>query len=497
MEKTPDGFGLKANSVGTFGLLAQSVGAASPEIAASVTTILAVDMAGAGAPSSFLLGGVGVFCLGAVLAYLSRRITTAGGLAGLVEATLGEEAALVTGWASLIGIGLIIGVVALLGGVFVALFFGQVVGPHYWAANNWAIWSAIIWVSVVALAIAGVRPSVAVLFAISVVGIGCLTIFSLVILGHNGSAMVMGAHGLALSPAHGLPWSSLVPGGVKGVSWDQTFRAIAFVIIGFQGFESATNLGEEASAPSRQIPVVLIAVVGIVWVFVTLVCMALVTGFGTQAAGINILKLLQALAWINLSQAFMTAWFGDMVIGLLAVSCFAAGIGLINEMSRILWSLSRQGLLPKPLSRTNNKTGSPWVAVAALAGLALVELIGSYWWQGSNPIAVTNAATWIASVAAPGLLIAYILAAVGGAWLAHKLKAPFTVRVLCPVVVVLVFGMSLYHQFIPLPQPPLGQPPGPYHAAPFVGLGLLIAGAAAIAVYATLRQRGSASRAPA
>jgi hypothetical protein len=86
---------------------------------------------------------------------------------------------------------------------------------------------------------------------------------------------------------------------------------------------------------------------------------------------------------------------------------------------------------------------------------------------------VPTAATWVADVAAPGLLIAYMLAAIGGARLAFQHKAPILVRAVCPLVVLVVFGISLYHQFSPLP-------PSPYKAAPFVGLGLLVVGGLAL-----------------
>jgi amino acid transporter len=450
---------LKENSVGAFGIVAQSVGASSPEIAASATTISVALIAGAGAPSSFLLGGIAVACLAVMLAYLSRRVVTAGGLAGLVEATLGQRFALATGWASLLGIGLVTGVNLMLGGLFATLFFSEVTPHTHWLSSNWVWWAVIIGVAIVALSIAGVRPSVVFLFAVSVVGIACLTILAVAILVNGG--------------AHGVAWSSLVPGHEKAASLDSTLRAIGLVVIGFQGFESATSLGEETSNPRRTIPRVIITVVLVVWVLLLLTSLSLVTGFGTSKSGIAELTALSALSWLVLAQQYLAAWFGHLIVGILAVSCFACGLGLMNEMSRMFWSLSRDGLLPRSLSRTTRRTGAPWVAVLVLTAVAAVELIGAGVWKGSKPLNVPTAATWIADVAAPGLLIAYILAAVGGAKMAFQHKAPFLVRVVCPLVVVVVFGISLYHQFSPLP-------PSPYKTAPFLGLGLLVIGGAAV-----------------
>lgn len=446
---------LKENSVGAFGIVAQSVGASSPEIAASATTISAVLIAGAGAPSSFLLGGIAVASLAIVLAFLSRRVVTAGGLAGLVEATLGGRFALATGWASLLGIGLITGVNLMLGGLFSTLFFSEVAPKTHWLSSNWIWWAIIIGVAIVGLSIAGVRPSVLFLFSVSVVGITCLTILAIAILVNGG--------------AHGIAWSTLVPGHEKTASLDSTLRAIGVVVIGFQGFESATSLGEETANPRRTIPRVIVIVVMIVWILLMLTSLSLVTGFGTSSSGIAQLTALSALSWLVLAQHYLAAWFGHMVIGLLAISCFACGLGLMNEMSRMFWSLSRDELLPRSLSRTTRRTGAPWVAVLALAAVAALELVGAALWQGSKPLNVPTAATWVADVAAPGLLIAYMLAAVGGAKLAFRHKAPILVRVVCPLVVVVIFGISLYHQFSPLP-------PWPYRLAPFIGLGLLVVG---------------------
>lgn len=463
---------LKENSVGPFGIVAQSVGASSPEIAASATTISVALIAGAGAPSSFLLGGIAVVCLGIVLAYLSRRVVTAGGLAGLVEATLGERFALATGWASLLGIGLITGVNLMLGGLFATLFFSEMTPHAHWLSSDWVWWSVIIGVAIVALSIAGVRPSVLVLFAVSVVGIACLTILAIAILANGG--------------AHGIAWSSLVPGHEKAASLDSTLRAIGVVVIGFQGFESATSLGEETASPRRTIPRVIITVVLVVWVLLLLTSLSLVSGFGTSKSGIGELTALSALSWLVLAQHYLAAWFGHMIVGLLAVSCFACGLGLMNEMSRMFWSLSRDGLLPSSLSRTTRRTGAPWVAVLVLAAVAALELVGAGLWQGTNPLNVPTAATWVADVAAPGLLIAYMLAAIGGSKLAFQYRAPILIRVVCPLVVVVVFGISLYHQFSPLP-------PSPYKAAPFLGIGLLVVGG--LAVYLAARRSVSAGTA--
>jgi amino acid transporter len=297
------------------------------------------------------------------------------------------------------------------------------------------------------------------LFAVSVIGIACLTILAIAILVNGG--------------AHGIAWSSLVPGHEKGASLDSTLRAIGLVVIGFQGFESATSLGEETANPRRTIPRVIITVVLVIWVLLLLTSLSLISGFGTSKAGITELTDLSALSWLVLAQQYLTAWFGHVIIGILAVSCFACGLGLMNEMSRMFWSLSRDGLLPRSLSRTTRRTGAPWVAVLVLTAVAAIELIGAGLWKGTKPLNVPVAATWIADVAAPGLLIAYILAALGGAKLAFQHKAPILVRVVCPLVVVVVFGISLYHQFSPLP-------PSPYKIAPFLGLGLLVVGGAAV-----------------
>lgn len=447
--------GLRAGSVGAAGLLAQALGAASPEVAASSVTISAVLLAGAAAPAAFLLGGVAVACLAIMLAYLSRHFTTSGGIAGLVEATLGPRSGMLTGWACLIGLGFAAGILVLLSGGFAGLFFGLVLPHVSWLSSSWVPWSAAVGVLVVALSVLGVRPSVAVLFLVSLAGISAITILAIAVLTKGG--------------AHGVAWGSLIPGHVKGASTDRMLLAIGAVTIGFSGFESATSLAEEATRPRRQIPVVLLSVVGATWIFFVLVSLSMISGFGTSSSGINTIVNLQAFTFVALSGTFLTAWFGHMLIGMIAVSCFGGALGLFNEMSRMLWSLAREGNLPRVMARTTRRSRSPWVAVLVLAAVAAVELVASGVWKGTAPLDISVPATWLSLVIAPGLLVAYLLAAAGGAVLAHKHAAPWPVRFLCPAVVVGIFGLTLYHQFVPLQT-------GTYKAAPFVGLAILVVG---------------------
>ncbi|MHB1571269.1 MAG: APC family permease [Solirubrobacteraceae bacterium] len=143
----------------------------------------------------------------------------------------------------------------------------------------------------------------------------------------------------------------------------------------FTGFEAAAALGEECEHPHRDIPrAVLLSLLG-AGAFYVLMTYALTIGYGTHAVASG--------AWTNdpayldtMAGRYVGSWLGvilDIVVildGLAAMTMFCVVVG------HGLFSLARDGLLPKVLARTS-RFNTPWVAnltVVAAAGVGMIVI---------------------------------------------------------------------------------------------------------------------------
>jgi amino acid transporter len=136
----------------------------------------------------------------------------------------------------------------------------------------------------------------------------------------------------------------------------------------FLGFEDAVNLAEETKEPHRTFPPALVTgVVGAVIIYLLVAFTAAMTvplDVLTESSG-PLLEVVKAGA-PNLDTGELFS-----AVSIVAVS----NTMLINMLmaSRLLYGMSRRGVLPSALSRLT-KRQTPWVAIAVTTALALVLL---------------------------------------------------------------------------------------------------------------------------
>ena len=123
------------------------------------------------------------------------------------------------------------------------------------------------------------------------------------------------------------------------------FKGLLFAILRFIGFELAAALGEESKDPQKSIPKAVVATILIVGAFYLITQYTL--AIGDPAAGGDF----SALADIYLNR-FFAVWI-DLAI---LLDILAVGIGFQLAAARGLFTLSRDGLLPKPLAKLNARS---------------------------------------------------------------------------------------------------------------------------------------------
>lgn len=169
-------------------------------------------------------------------------------------------------------------------------------------------------------------------------------------------------------------WQPFMPYGVSGV-----LSGAALVFFAFLGFDSVSNAAEEVKNPKRNLP---IGIIGSLFI-----CTLLYVSVSLVLTGIA------PYTQLNVSDpvSFVIALVGqDWISGLIALGAVVGMMTVILVMSyggsRLLYALSRDGLLPKSMSSIHPKYKTPikntWifaVAVSLCAGFVplakLAELV--------------------------------------------------------------------------------------------------------------------------
>lgn len=459
---------LREGSVGLPGLISQSVSGVGPEIAAVAVAGSVAVFAGATVPAAFLIAIIATLALSFIVGFLARSGSEAGGMYSLVERVLGRRAGHFVGWSLLVVYINSVAGLGILTGVVLQAFFGNVAPSVHFFTDSWIPTAIIVAALALAFSYVGIRIAVGVLLTVSAVGCGCILLMAIVILARGG--------------AHGIVWSALVPGGVSGVRFSRFILGVGVAFITYVGFESVTNLGEEARNPSRNLPTAVVATVAILGVFFLTVTLAVVSGYGTGSKGVSALETDSFLSVSTMSNRYLAPWYGDLLLMVIAVASFTSALAAANGASRMLYSWGRDGSLPRAFARLSPRFQTPQIGTAALAGVSALYFVGAALWQGGKPAGGIVAFSWVVLLATVCGILAYLAIIVAGTVACVRQHASLWITAVAPLVGVIVLGVALYSQFIPTPA-------APYTYAPYTALGVIALGTTWLVVGGERRRR--------
>jgi len=156
------------------------------------------------------------------------------------------------------------------------------------------------------------------------------------------------------------------------------------------GFETTAIYGEETVDPKRSVPRATFIAVITLGVFYTFVSYAAVVGFGSDSPG-------QAAALYDqyffvLADDYSAHAFRVAMDFLVVTGFFACSFAFHNNASRYLFSLGRDGILPKALGRTHPVYKSPHVAAGVQTTVAIVTVM-AFAIGGADPL--LQLGTWV------------------------------------------------------------------------------------------------------
>lgn len=329
-----------------------------------VLTGTGATMAGPGLTLSFLLAAVACGFAALCYAELASAVPVSGSIYTYSYATMGEFVAWMIGWDLLLEYGLAASTVAVgWSGYFKSLLEGFGVHiPAVLSAAPGALPGVTTWFNlpaflilmvITALLSIGIRESARVNNLLVFLKIGVVLLFIVVGVGY-------------VEPAN---WQPFLPFGYQGV-----FSAAAVVFFAFIGFDAVASAAEEVKRPERDLPIGIIASLGICSLLYVVV-----TGIMTGIVPYE--KFLGVDSPVSLALKYAgqnwVAGFIDMgaILGMTTVI-----LVMSYGQTRIIFAMSRDGLLPKKLSSVHPRFATPfmatWISGCVFAVIAAVVPLG-------------------------------------------------------------------------------------------------------------------------
>jgi APA family basic amino acid/polyamine antiporter len=356
-----------------------------------VLTAAAAQKAGPGMMMSFVIAGV--VCALAALCYseLSSMVPVAGSAYTYSYAVMGELVAWLVGWALILEYALGASAVAVgWSGHVVGFFndwgihlphaltvgppisFGFIKGGEIGGIIN--LPAVIVSIFVTVLLVIGTKESATFNAALVAVKIAALTMFILITI-----PLAMG-HLEHFKPFAPRGWGNPLDSSGTGV-----LGAAASIFFAYVGFDAVSTAAEETRNPQRNVPIGLIASLGICTIFYLLVAAGVIGSFGAQplmdpatgkyfadgstelyasatcqAAHAPLVCSKEGLAHV-LREVMSNPIFGTLIAFAATFALPSVVLLMMYGQTRVFFVMARDGLLPKQLSAVHPKFKTPWV----------------------------------------------------------------------------------------------------------------------------------------
>jgi len=372
-------------------LVALGIGAI---VGTGIYTLIGVGahLAGPAVLLSFAVAGAICACAALAYAEMATMMPAAGSAYTYSYIALGESIAWVVGWSLILEYSLVVSTVAVgwsgyavgfLKGVGVDLPLWLTAGPHAGGVVN--LPAVLITFVVAGMLMLGTQASATVNAVLVAVKIVALTVFVAIALPHFDSAR--------MEPF--MPFGFAKSMGADGVERG-VMAAAAIIFFAFYGFDAISTAAEETKKPERDLAIgILGSMVGCTLIYV-LVALAAVGAMSYTVFGQSAEPLALILRELGQGEA------ATLIAAAAVIALPTVLLAFLYGQSRIFFVMSRDGLLPRGLSKVSARTGTPVATtlftallVAALAGVARLDEIA----------ALANAGTLAAFIAVAACLL--------------------------------------------------------------------------------------------
>jgi amino acid transporter len=369
---------LQGKAIGLVGVLFLTVTGAAPMTAMLGNVPFAAGFGnGIYTPAAFALATIVLTIFSIGYAAMATKVSTVGGFYSFISQGLGREAGMAAGLASFASYSVF---EASLNGIF-AFFANAWISQHFGINVPW------IYLSLFAIALAGVLSYLDVKLSVAVLGVALvLEVLVLIIFDFGVFTAKSGTSFTteALNIFHVMTPVTAQKVGTVDIAAGAAAVGVFMAFWSWVGFEMAPNYAEESRDPKRIVPLSLyISVIGL-GVFYTITSWAAVSAFPTQADMLAKAVGDSSNFFISPIETFVGPWASGLMGILIMTSAFACGMAFHNTASRYIYSLAREGVLPKALGSTHDSFKSPHIASIVQTVLAAIWVSAFAYFLGTN-----------------------------------------------------------------------------------------------------------------
>ena len=461
LERTPEYIaahagGLRRDCLSFMEVVAQSVANIAPSATPALIVPVVFASAGNGSWIAYAFATIALLLVTYHINQFARRSASPGALYTFVAQGLGPTWGVISGWSLVIAY-LLTGCAVLCGSAnYVGVLLQAVSGASLSLPMSIAVFMAVAggaWF----LAYRDVELSTKFMLALEGLSVGVVLLL----------AVVFYVHTRRVIDPHQFSTGGLTPSGMV--------QGLVLAFFSFVGFESATALGHEAKNPLRSIPRSVLVTVVAVGAFFTFISYTLVSGFEGYATSLGSSNQpMSALASIAGLPLLGTLFAAGMIIGQ-----FACAVACVNAGARVIFTMSRHGLVHASAAGTHATHATPHVAVNLSAIVVfIVPLV-----MVLDGVGLVAAFGYLGFIATFGFLFAYILVSIASpAWLRRRRESTALTFVM-GVLSVLMLAVATVGSIVL-------SPTTPYNYLPYVFLGVLALGVARF-VYLRVRDPGA------
>ena len=428
-------------TLGAKGLIALGIGAIIGAGLFSITGMAAANHAGPAITLSFVVAALGCLFAGLCYAEFASMIPVAGSAYTYSYATMGEFIAWIIGWdlvleyavgAATVGISWSRYLVKFLEGFDIHLPTELIAGP--WDGGIINLPAVFIIVLMSLLLIKGTKESAFVNSMIVALKVSVVLVF--IFLGWK-----------YINTANYNPYIPDNTGNFGSFGFSGIIRAAAIVFFAYIGFDAVSTAAQEAKNPKKDMPIGILGSLLICTILYILFAhvMTGVTSYTTFAGKDGIAPVAVAIEHMGTPDAAGVIqpdypWLNRAIVVAILAGYASVILVMLMGQSRVFFSMSKDGLIPKIFSSVNPKTQTP--AKSNLLFMVFVSAFAAF-----VPARVVGEMTSI------GTLFAFILVCVGILVMRKKMpelprafKTPFV-----PVVPILGIGVCLFMMvFLPM-----------------------------------------------
>jgi amino acid transporter len=364
-------------------VLAQSVSAVAPSAVMVTLPALVIPGAGGAAVAVFIAAALLMTMVGYCIGQFAQRMVAVSGLYSYVAKGLGARPGIWAGWSLTIGYAAAAMASVLGAASYTTALLGRLGLPT--GAPTFVAVSVLVGLTALVLMIRGVRFSTRITLAVEVFAIIVAT----------AVLTVMFAQSVGAPPqSRGPPSDTNEPAHIGFV--------VLLAITSFVGFESAGTVAREARNPLTAIPR------AIRWTPLALGVLYVGAAIAQLSAPVQQNDMLAIVLTLPDSSGGAATALSILMEVAITASWSACVLGSTTALSRILFAMGREGVLPAALGRTHTRFHTPHIALIAVMPVIVSVPVIYQVLVGSTRDVLLGLLT----VSAHGYVVAYILVCV-------------------------------------------------------------------------------------